>query len=258
MPQYAYMNIKAGSPIDANDVEVFTQKPKFYCCTKNCNAEMVLCKHGTGAAYFKSKRKSDHLNNKCIKYSIKFKASSYNEKLFDLNFAFESMLGLNHSIKNIIRGNTGTQTGTVGGSKNCRIHTLLILYAMCLSKGKTGSYNGILIDNILADDDNYNRYKNGITGYKIVETSKYYENKSELSFMMNYPADNREVGKGSWVKIKFDSKALFEKHVDKLKNSSHIEPVIIAGNWEIAPNGSKHHSECIIHKASQLYYAKVR
>ena len=230
MPQYAYMNIKAGSPIDANDVEVFTQKPKFYCCTKNCNAEMVLCKHGTGAAYFKSKRKSDHLNNKCIKYSI----------------------------KNIIMGNTGTQTGTVGGSKNCRIHTLLILYAMCLSKGKTGSYNGILIDNILADDDNYNRYKNGITGYKIVETSKYYENKSELSFMMNYPADNREVGKGSWVKIKFDSKALFEKHVDKLKNSSHIEPVIIAGNWEIAPNGSKHHSECIIHKASQLYYAKVR
>lgn len=255
MPQYAYMNNKSGSPIDANAVPVFTKKPKFFCCTNDCMTEMILYKHGTGNAYFKSKHKLDHISNKCIKNSIVFKESDYNENLFNKDFAFESMLGIKHSAK-IVRGNTGTRKGTVGGSKNCRIHTLPLLYAMCLSKGKNGYYNGNSIDDILADDENYNRYKNGITGYKIVETSKYYELENEPSFMMNYPADNRKVGKGSWVKITFDSKALFEKHVNKLKNSSHIEPVIIAGDWKIAPSDSKHHSECIIHKNRRFIMPK--
>lgn len=258
MPQYAYMNTKTGNPIDANDVPVFTKKPKFFCCTGNCMAEMILYKHGTGNAYFKSKHKKEHISTQCVKNSIMFKESSYNENLFDKDFAFESILGLKHPAKKIIRGNTGTQMGTVGGSKNCRIHTLPLLYAMCLSKGKSGNYNGSSIDDILADDENYNRYKNGIIGYKIVETSKYHEIKNELSLMMNYPADNRVVGKGSWVKITFDSKALYEKYVDELKDSIHIEPVIVAGDWRLAASGSKHHSECFIHKASQIYYAKVR
>lgn len=258
MPQYAYMNNKEGNPIDANRVPVFTKinKPKFFCCTKNCMAEMILCKHGTGEAYFKSKNILDHLSNKCIKNSIVFKESSYNENLFDKDYAFESILGIKHSSKPISRGNTGSRKGNIGGSRNCRIHTLPLLYAMCLSKGKAGNYNGVSIDDMLADDENYNRYKNGITGYKIVETSKYYEIEKDFSFMMNYPADNRVIGNGSWVKVTFDSKALFEKYVDQLKNSSHIEPVIIAGDWKLAKSGSKHHSECIIHKASQIYFAK--
>lgn len=256
MPRYAYMHDKTGQPIDANDVPISSVRPKFFCCTKNCDAEMILYKPGTNNAYFASKHKKDHVSSMCIKNSIIFKESTYNESLFDKDFAFECMLGLANPAKKIIRGMTGTQTGTVGGSKNNRIHTLASLYAMCLSRGKNGNYNGIPINDILADNENYNMYQNGITGYKIVETSKYYEITRDLSFMMNYPADNRVIGQRSWVKITFDLEELFDAHFSKLKNSNHIEPVIIAGDWKAAPNNAKHHSECVIHAESQVYYAK--
>ena len=52
-------------------------------------------------------------------------------------------------------------------------------------------YNGILIDDIFADENNYERYQQGIEDYKIVETTFYHKIKDELAFRLNYPANNR-------------------------------------------------------------------
>ncbi len=201
-------------------------------------------------AFFRSKDKSQHISNKCIKNSIIFDASKYAENRFDINFAFDSMLGKRPSTE---RGTTGTKTGSVGGSRQLRIHTLPKLYAMCISKDKTDNYNGILIDEILVDNENFDKYSGGIKGNRIVETSKYHKAKDELAFIMNYPAGN--FGTGSWVKIIFEDTQMFWNQYNKLKNSNHIEPIIIAGNWETISGNPEFHSQCVIHSESQIYYA---
>ena len=114
------------------------------------------------------------------------------------------MFGDKHSIK---RGTIGSSTGSVGGGKHLRIHTLSKLYAMCISKSKTDKYNGILIDDLLIDDENYEKYSKGILGQKIVETSKYHKVKDEFAFIMNYLTKN--FGKNSWVKIIFKDEVIF-------------------------------------------------
>lgn len=131
-----------------------------------------------------------------------------------------------------------------------------ILYAMCISKYKDETYNGALIDDILADNDNYHRYSSGIEGFKIVETSFYYYTDAEKSIILNYPLNNK--GKDSWVKIRFEEEALYKSQKSKLYKSLHIEPIIIAGEWTKSPKGSKHHSECVIHKKTQIYYAELQ
>ena len=255
MPPKAYMRNKTGKPIDANKVGIENRNAKFICCTDGCDAEMILCAAGTDSAYFRSRNKKDHISAKCVKNSIVFNPDENDESLFNVDFAFESILGKNHTIQTIDRGNTGTRTGEVGKHRKVRIHTLPTLYAMCVSKAKSDTYNGILIDDILADDENYTRYSSGIQGYKVVETTFYFYTDADMSITLNYPIDNK--GKDSWVKIIFENKELYISQKQKLFNSMHIEPVIVAGEWSLAPDGSKHHSECIIHKKTQLYYAKM-
>ena len=255
MPNRAYMYNKTENPVKANDVGIENRDANFICCTENCNAEMILCKAGTEDAYFRSKIKRDHVSASCIKNSIVFRPDTYDEELFDINFAFESMLGRNHTIQTINRGEAGVRNGVVGRHRRIRIHTLPMLYAMCISKDKNESYNGVLIDDILADQNNYNRYLNGIEGFKIVETSFYYYTDAEKSITLNYPLDNK--GMNSWVKIRFEEEKLYKSQKSKLIRSLHIEPIIIAGEWTRTPEGSKHLSECVIHKKTQIYYAKL-
>ena len=256
MPNRAYMYNKTGSPVDANKVGIENRDTKFICCTENCNAEMILCKAGTEDAYFRSRKKQDHVSANCIKSSIFFNPDKYDEALFDIGFAFESMLGQNHTIQTINRGEIGVRRGVVGGHRRIRIHTLPILYAMCISKDKNETYNGVLIDDIFADKDNYQRYSNGIEGFKIVETSFYSFTDAEKSITLNYPINNK--GMNSWVKIRFEEEALYKSQKRKLYKSLHIEPIIIAGGWTKSPKESKHHSECVIHKKSQIYYAELQ
>ena len=108
----------------------------------------------------------------------------------------------------------------------------------------------------MADKENYGRYSSGILGYKIVETTCYFYTDDEMSMTLNYPLNYKEEHK--FVKIIFENKDLYEKQKVKLFPSSHIEPVIIAGEWKNAPKGSKHISECKIYKDTQIYYARLQ
>lgn len=234
MPRYALLNSPTGKRIDARDITVKQNELcNFYCCTKGCSAKMIPVNAGDAArAYFRSLRKNDHISFDCVKTAIDFEPSKYDEKSFSLDFAFESMLGKNHTIETIERGTTGTLKKKVGGGRKNRIHTLPLMYAMCLSLGKSKSYNGCLIDDILADNENYNRYKNGITGYKIVETSCYYAVNGETSFIMNFPSNFKK--EHELLKINFTDKNLFFRYRQKLIDTNHTQPVIVAGEWSLS------------------------
>lgn len=149
------------------------------------------------------------------------------------NTTFEFILGRNN------RGN------------RFQICTLSALYRLCLSKGKNGTYNDVLIDEILADSENVKRYSNGIEGYCMVEVSKSHKVEGEYAFVMSYPASENEK---SQVKIIFNDKKLFWRQYDKLNKLKHMEPVIIAGDWELTPNETEYHSQCVIHRGRQIYY----
>ncbi len=148
----------------------------------------------------------------------------------------------------------------VGGNKHLFVRSLGTLYQMCMTRKKTDHYNYVLIDDILADDENFDRYFLNITGYKLVETSffhiEYDINKNKYEMYMNYPCNN--IGKNSWAKLIFTDKKMFFDYYKKFKDAKHIEPIIIAGNWINVKNDSKCFASCIINKTSQIYIEKER
>lgn len=131
-----------------------------------------------------------------------------------------------------------------------QIHTLSAFYKLCLSKGKQGTYNGVLVDDILADGENVEKYFNGIEGYRMVEVLKSHRVEDEYAFIMSYPAGEH---KKCHVKIVFQDKRLFWRQYDKLNKLKNMEPVIIAGDWELTPNEPEYHSQCVIHRGQQIY-----
>lgn len=252
MPFEARIDSPDGTIVDARKLTREESHHNFYCKTSHCNANMILVNAGNPErAYFRSLKRSEHISSHCIKSSIVFDKSKYDEKQFSLSSAFASILGISHAPTLVNRVGTGTRNGNVGGSRNNRIHTLGVLYAACRTIGKAGNYNGYIIDDILADDENYVRYSQGIQGYKLVETSYYYKVRGKLELIMNCPADN--MGKNSWVKLRFINKRLFWECYSKLKDFSHVEPVIIAGYWDTL-NSPNAHSGCIIYSSNQIYW----
>lgn len=131
------------------------------------------------------------------------------------------------------------------------IHNIPGLYKMCLSKGKSDTYNGVSIDDILVDAENIEKYKNGISGYRIVETSIGHNVAGEYAFIMNCPAGESSK---SQVKIIFEDKRTFWRVCYRLMDSK--EPIIIAGDWEPTPDAKDAQSQCIIHRKKQIYYVK--
>lgn len=262
MPTNANYLTYNGIRISASEVVLSNRKGPFFCCTENCRAKMILVNGADPSrAYFRSEHRADHISRECIKNALVFSESDYNEDLYDNNFAFESILGLRHSDRNLYRGNTGSHTGAVGGSRNLRIHTLPKLVAMCLHRGKSSSYNSTPIDDILVDGDNYDRYKNGIRGYRVVEVSYFKKVYQEHAFLFNCPADNK--GLDSWVKVVFppDLDKLFWQQYRKCQSdSSHSEILYIAGKWEecrVSDGKYQPHSYCIINSSKQIYWAVI-
>lgn len=251
----ANINSPDGKTYNAKDVPIDLHKRPFYCSTPGCRARMTHCNGGSGDDYFRSLNINEHISPNCIKKSVIFKHSEYDENRFDLKFAFESMLSIPHNVHQHRTKNTNPKT--IGGGRHNRIHTLPLLYALCLHVGKSGTYNGFLIDDILADDENYERYSKGIEGYKLVETSMFHKVKNEYAIILNYPCDNRN--RDSWVRVNFENVDLFWTVYNRMKNSSHLQPIIISGDWFSPENKTtEHHSECNIISNKQIYWVSER
>lgn len=250
MPECAKRGSSLGPIVYARDCTIKDRKQVFYCSTKSCPAKMELVDVANPEnAYFRTCQGSpNHVSDKCIKCNIKFDETQYEEKQFDKGEFFNTLLG---SKKSIVRGNTGENAQTVGGSKK-PITTVRMLYAMCIGKKKTDSYNGISINDLLADAENYNDYKDGIDQPLLVECTFYKSVVGEYALLMNYPV-NYKMHKGH-VKVVFDSEELFKQQFKKLKGSTHKELIVIAGEWKPVHGKADYESECIITRARQIYY----
>lgn len=265
MATKASINYINGTVISAKDVTIAQKNCKFYCATPNCKVKMNLVDSGNvKAAFFRSENHAHHISSKCTKSSITFNESKYDETRFNLNHAFVTILGLKGKQAQYRRnaGTAGTNHSVVGGNKHLPISRLPSLYKMCISKGKSSFYNGYSINKILVDDENYEyyRYNNNLSGFKLVETSYFHihydESKNSYEMIMNYPSDN--IGKNSWIKLIFTDKKLYFDYYKKFKDTTHVEPIIIAGKWDKTDKNDKCFSFCKITRSSQIYIVKEK
>ncbi|MDR1548635.1 MAG: hypothetical protein LBT06_08630 [Hungatella sp.] len=252
MPDKAHKIRKGGPEVEARNCGIEQKGDIFYCITPSCGALMTLVRAGDpDHAHFRRKPSSPkHISTKCSTCSLIFYDSDYDEGKFNRDKAFDWMLSIT---KREPRGTTGSKTGSVGGGKP-PVKTLGVLYSLCKNRKKTETYNGILINDLIADEENYTRYGSGINGRLIVECSYFKKAHGEYAFILNYPLDFRKIHGG--VKIIFEVESLFWKYYNTLKNSHHTEPIVVAGNWQPVIGHAEYQSECVIVSSRQIHYIK--
>ena len=252
MPIKARIGSINGKIVYANEVQLKDIHQKFYCATPGCSAEMTLVQGGDiQNAYFRRVKSSPpHTSIYCTRCSIRFEVSQYDEKKFNIDTAFNYILGQGSSFQ---RGDTGNKTGRKGGGKP-GIRTLGNLYYLCINKSKNDYYNGILIDDILADKENYSRYCNNLKGNLLVECSFYKKVMNEPILLFNYPSDFKKTH--NIVEVHFADQQMCWDYYWKCRECSHIEPIVIAGNWETIFHKGKYVSKCQINSSRQFMIVK--
>lgn len=121
----------------------------------------------------------------------------------------------------------------------------------CCTKDKNGTHVGVLIVDILVDAENVHEYANGIEGCRIVETAFLKKVEGEPAIIMKCPVGEKEELR---IKIIFADKKSFLRQYERLTDVSRTTQIIIAGEWETTPNETEYQSQCIIHRAKQIYY----
>ncbi len=185
-----------GAIVKADKLTLKETEQCFYCSTTGCDARMMLVSRMTEHAHFRSYHIRDHKFDQCIVKSLSFDSSKYSEKSFNLNDAIKHIVGsdnpLNiHKRNNSVLYHSSTKHSTIGGTQDMPIHTLKELYAQCLDTGIKGTYAGICINDILACRHNFNIYRNGFEGFKIVEVTYYKKVYNEPALLFNYPYYDR-------------------------------------------------------------------
>lgn len=128
---------------------------------------------------------------------------------------------------------------------------------MCVNHKKTDLYNGYMIGDMFADEENYPKYKNNIRGQLIVECSYFTYLSWENAILFNYPTDFRRKGGHDVIKVKFNNKTTFEKYKEKLEDDhTHIQPIAIAGNWSKPAGGHACDAFCKFYSGRQIYIVK--
>lgn len=131
------------------------------------------------------------------------------------------------------------------------VHNIRGLYALCCSKGKSEFYEDVLIGDILVDAENAHDYAKGIEGCRIVETAICKTVDREPAFIMKCPAGGKEELR---VKIIFEDRKTFLRQYYKVTDAHRTTPIIIGGDWVPTPDETEYQSQCIIHRAKQIYY----
>lgn len=240
MPYRARRNNNAGPEVNASQITINEKDNLFYCMTSGCNAVMKIVNVGNAEeAYFRRLPTSPyHISANCVRCGITFDKTKYDERKFTIqgfaDWVF-SKPSSNH------KGNTGTNTGKVGG-KSIGFRSLAKIYDMCVALGKGGRYNGVLIDDIFADEENYFKYNNNLNGFLVVECSIYKKIYGESSLLFNYPTNFRNSH--IVVKLNFDNEKECWEYYDKFKGCHHTEPIAIAGIWKLTNGSSEEKYEC--------------
>lgn len=252
MPDKAHKDSKTGEIVRAKDCSIVDRNKRFYCITPGCPAVMSLVLPANEHdAYFRRLTNSPkHISTDCVRCSLIFDPSKYDESKFNLNDAFAWMLSPTVSNK----GTTGRKTGHVGGGAHNSLRTLGNIYKMCASAKKSDTYNGYIINDMFADSENYAKYQTDLIGNIIVECSFYKKVYKESALLFNYPADYKT--EHIIIRLNFLNQKECWDYYKKLKDSDHTEPIAIAGNWEEVIGHPDCKFQCTFLSSRQLYVVR--
>lgn len=252
MPFIARRNSNTGPVVNASQVTMNEKDDLFFCTTPRCDAVMKVVNAGDiEEAFFRRLPSSPHhISANCMRCGITFDKTKYVESKFTMqgfaNWVFTKPSS-NH------KGTTGTKRGKQGGG-SCGFRSLGRIYDMCVVYGKCGKYNGVLIDDIFADEENYSRYNNNLNGFSIVECSYYKKIYGENSLLFNYPTNYKNPH--IIVKLNFVNDDICWEYYNKFKDCRHTEPIAIAGTWRQINGVSEAQYECDFESSRQIYIVK--
>lgn len=252
MPYKARRNSNTGPVVNASQVTINEKNDKFYCATPRCDAVMKIVKVGNiKEAFFRRLPSSPyHISANCMRCGITFDKAKYVESKFTMQ-GFTDWVFSEPNLNHI--GTTGTNRKKIGGG-SCGFRSLRRIYEMCVVYGKNGKYNGVLIDDIFADEENFARYKNNLNGLLIVECSFYKKAYGESSLLFNYPTNFKEPH--VIVKLNFVNEKECWEYWNDFKGCHHTEPIAIAGIWRPENSNSEAQFECDYVSSRQMYVVK--
>lgn len=252
MPFKARKNSNTGSEVNASRVTIYEKDNLFYCVTPGCDAVMKIVNVGNvEEAFFRRLPSSPHhISVNCMRCGITFDKTKYVESKFTMQGFADWVFSKPSSTH---KGNTGTNTNKVGG-RSIGFRSLGRIYDMCVVLGKTGTYNGILIDDIFADEENFVKYNNNLNGLLIVECSFYKKIYGESSLLFNYPTNYKKPH--IIVKVNFGNEKVCWDYYNDYKGGHHTEPIAIAGIWKPTSRSSEAQYECDYESSRQIYVVK--
>lgn len=252
MPYKARRNSNNGQEVSASQVTINEKNDLFYCMTPGCDAVMKIVNVGNvEEAFFRRLPSSQHhISTNCIRCGIVFDETKYVESKFTMQGFSDWVFSEPNSNH---KGTTGAKTKKVGGG-SIGFRSLGRIYDMCVVLGKDRTYNGVLIDDIFADEENYARYRNNLNGFLIVECSFFKKVYEESLLLFNYPADYRNPH--IILKVNFEDKEMCWKYYNKFKGCHHTEPIVIVGIWKPINDTSEAQFECDFVSSRQIYVVK--
>lgn len=251
MPDTARKDSPSGPIVNIHDCTIADKDNHFYCSTAGCPAVMSIVSFGTPDAYFRRLPSSPkHISVDCVRCALIFDPSKYDETKFNKNSAFNWMFTPPKST----RGTTGTKKGHVGGSAHNSLRTLGNIYKMCVTKSKSDTYNRYKINDMFADAENYSYYKTNLNGNIIVECSFFKKVYNEPALLFNYPTDYKKDH--VILRLNFENEQLCWDYYNKLKTTSHTEPIAIAGNLEPVKGNPDYQCQANFFSTRQIYVVR--
>ena len=250
VPYIAYRDKNKTREIKAKDATIADANKRFYCKTPNCKACMTLVNVAdSNRAHFRRIPSGpSHSSIFCSADGI-FDPTEYDEVKFDFDKVADKTMNTNDSHSK--SATTDREIITGGGGKKA-ISTVHQIYCMCR---KYETYNGYCTDNILADERNFSRYKDGIVGNKIVQCTFFHKIKDKFAYCMNYPSFPYQDGK--YIRINFRDEELFWYFYRKFKGTNHKELIIILGDWRFSEVTVEYIAECEIYTKRQIHFLKI-
>ena len=246
--------------VDDLSIKQFSKSDRFKCINPNCNVDMNVRNSSNGGFAFSSypgqaRNHVDFIN--CIRSSLVFNSSNYCEGKFDFNNFIGKLMCENSSSPSGKSSHSHTKTSIISNDPRPAIRGLSTFYKMICQKDKNDLYNNIRIGDMFCDTDNYSEFAYNPIGFKDLECSYYCPVKWEQAFYLNFPLDNRLFNQTCVKIIITDRTLFFHLKDDVFKNSHHIEPLIVAGEWirNDIPN-SKYIASCTIYNNRQIAYLK--
>ena len=248
MSYEAYLDQNKRKIMKARDAAINQINQKFYCKTLGCNACMTLVDAANpDSAYFRRLPSSPKLSSIFCSADGIFNPTEYEEKKFNFENLADKIIKESENAN--IRGVGNSEVHGGGGKKS--ISTVKQIYLMCR---KYTEYNGFCTNNILADERNFEKNKDGIVGKRIVQCTCYHKVKDEFSYIMNYPSFPYKNGKH--IRIDFKNKDLFWDFYNKVKKSNHKELILVLGEWKRENKGENYIARCSIFKNRQYSFLK--